>query len=145
MKSKKLCDENVAKAWRMMFDFLMSSAPERMESLRRHGLTANDARALFTLEPGEGRPIGALARDWYLDPSTATWLVDRLERAGLAERVPSQTDRRVKLIRATLAGAATKQELMQEYYQPPSELSALSPKELRELIALMEKLSTRQK
>jgi len=140
-KGSGMRDDASAKAWRMMFDFLMRSAPQRMESLEQRSLTANDARALFSLELGEGRPIGTWAREWGLDPSTATWLVDRLERAELAERLPSQTDRRVKLIRATPKGASTKEELMQEYYRPPRELGNLSSEETRTLIALMEKLA----
>ncbi len=127
-----------------MFDFLMRSAPQRMASLQKRGLTPNDARALFTLGGDEGRPIGALAREWNCDPSTATWLVDRLERAGLVERLPSQSDRRVKRIRLTPNGAATTTELMEEYYRPPHEISALSLSELQNLIVLMEKLVSAQ-
>ena len=130
-----------AKAWRLMFEFLMRSAPARLESLQKRRLTPNDSRALFTLDKDRGRPIGALAREWGCDPSTATWLVDRLEKAGLAERRPSTEDRRVKLIRLTPKGAKTTKELMAEYHQPPPEMTALSSAELNALAALLEKLT----
>ena len=130
-----------ATAWRLMFDFFMRSAPQRLKSLQKRGLTPNNSRALFTLDKGRGRPIGVLAREWDCDPSTATWVVDRLEEAGLAERLPSTEDRRVKLIRLTPKGATTKKVLMDEYYQPPPEMSALSPAEINDMTVLLEKLS----
>ncbi len=119
-------ENRAAEAWRLMFDFLMQSSPQRLESLEKRGLTPNDSRALFTLEMGNDRPIGTLAGEWHCDPSTATWLVDRLERAGLVERVPSLEDRRKKLVRLTRKGATTRDELMTEYYRPPPELAVLT-------------------
>jgi DNA-binding MarR family transcriptional regulator len=47
----------------------------------------------------------ALAREWRCDASTATWIVDRLEGKGLAERRAHATDRRVKLVVLTPRGA----------------------------------------
>jgi DNA-binding MarR family transcriptional regulator len=128
-----------AEAWRLMFDLLMRSVPDRLESLEKRGLTPNDARALSTLDP-QGRPIGELARLWRCDPSTATWLVDRLERAGLAKRLASPQDRRIKLIRLTPKGRATMDELMQEYHRPPPAMAALCAGELDDLIRLLGKL-----
>jgi DNA-binding MarR family transcriptional regulator len=126
-------------AWRLMFEFLMRSAPQRLQSQQERGLTPNDSRALFSLEQ-EGKPIGALAREWGCDPSTATWLVDRLERSGLAERVPSPSDRRVKLVRATEKGITTRNELMAAYHQPPSEIARLSERDLDSVIRVLRKL-----
>jgi DNA-binding MarR family transcriptional regulator len=126
-------------AWRLMFDFLMRSAPQRLEAQQRHGLTPNDTRALFSLD-ADGKPIGSLAREWRCDPSTATWLVDRLERAGLADRVALPSDRRVKLVRATRKGLATKADLQQAYHRPPIEMTRLSPRDLDALIRLLRKL-----
>ncbi len=122
-----------------MFDFLMKSAPQRLESQQKHGLTPNDSRALFSLDKA-GKPVGTLAREWGCDPSTATWLVDRLERAGLAERVPSPDDRRVKLVRVTRRGTETLQDLMAAYQRPPAEMSRLSRDELAALVGILSKL-----
>jgi len=121
-----------AEAWRLMFGFLMRSAPERLLAQQERGLTPNDSRALFSLL-ADDKPMGALAKEWACDPSTATWLVDRLERAGLAERVASAADRRVKLVRATQKGRAVIQELMAAYHQPPAELTRLTQRDLDEL------------
>jgi len=131
------------RAWRLMFDFLMRSAPQRITSLRKRGLTPNDSRALFTLNVSAGRPMGALAREWECDASTATWLVDRLEKAGLVVRQPSAEDRRVKLIRLSAKGAKIGKQLLAEYYRPQPEIVALSGKDLTALIRVLEKLNSR--
>lgn len=133
--------ESASAAWRLMFDFLMRSSPQRLESLHSRGLTPNDSRVLFTLDQEEARPIGTLARQWGSDPSTATWLVDRLERAGFAERSPAPDDRRVKLVRLTEKGEATRKALMEEYYRTPREVAALSAGDLEELIRIFSKLN----
>ncbi|MER8521471.1 MarR family transcriptional regulator [Mesorhizobium sp. M0644] len=132
--------QHATEAWRLMFDFLIRSAPDRLEIQRKLGLTPNDSRALFTLDKDAGKPIGALAAQWQCDPSTATWLVDRLEQAGLAERIPSPGDRRVKLVKLTPKGAATIKELMREYHKPPPEILALPRADLDQLIGLVRKL-----
>ncbi|MER9199970.1 MarR family transcriptional regulator [Mesorhizobium sp. M0933] len=132
--------QHATEAWRLMFDFLMRSAPDRLAIQQKLGLTPNDSRALFTLDKDAGKPIGALAAQWQCDPSTATWLVDRLEQAGLAERIPSPGDRRVKLVKLTPKGAATIKELMSEYHKPPPEMLALPRADLDQLIGLVRKL-----
>ena len=127
-------------AWRLMFDYLMSTRPERDQSLERRGLTPNDARALSDLDEKQGRPIGALARDWGCDPSNATWIVDRLERGGLALRKASAEDRRVKLVFLTARGARVMKEMLAEFHQPPPEMLKLSADELATLERLLKKL-----
>lgn len=131
--------DRAVEAWRLMFDFLMGSAPQRLQAQQKHGLTPNDSRALFSLDAA-GKPIGVLAREWGCDPSTATWLVDRLERLGLADRVPSSSDRRVKLVRATKKGSTTKRQLAAAYHRPPAELAKLAPDDLDALIRVCRKL-----
>jgi DNA-binding MarR family transcriptional regulator len=128
-------------AWRLMFDYLMATSPRRTESLSRRHLTPNDARALWSLEPGEGRPIGTLAKDWNCDPSNATFIIDRLVRAGLAERRDSPADRRVKLVALSEAGARARQELREEYLKPPAAFAALSGEDLEQLLRILAKLA----
>ncbi|TIT24965.1 MAG: MarR family transcriptional regulator [Mesorhizobium sp.] len=123
-----------------MFDFLMRFAQDRLAIQQKLGLTPNDSRALFTLDKDVGKPIGALAAQWHCDLSTATWLVDRLEQAGLAERIPSPSDRRVKLVKLTPKGAATIEELTTGYHKPPAEMVALPRADLNQLIGLVRKL-----
>src|SRR5215467_9982467 len=107
--------------WNAMFDLLMRSAPQRTKSLARRGLTPNDSRALFSLD-AEGRTMRALAKSWGCDPSNATWIVDRLEKLGLAERRPVPHDRRVKLVVLTSKGRRTRAELTLYFHRPPPEI-----------------------
>src|SRR5216684_4198238 len=39
------------RVWRIMFDFLIQSGPQRTKSLGSRGLTPNDSRALFSVRP----------------------------------------------------------------------------------------------
>ena len=126
--------------WRRMFDFLMRSAPQRAKSLGYRGLTPNDSRALFSLDGHEGRSMGALANEWECDASNATWVVDRLEKLGLAVRRSVAHDRRVKLVVLTAKGAKIKAELNAEFHTPPIELLELERSELEDLLRAVEKL-----
>jgi DNA-binding MarR family transcriptional regulator len=128
------------RVWRLFFDFIIRTAPARNESLGKRGLTPNDARALILLDAEEGRPMRSLAETWRCDPSNATWIVDRLEKLGLAERRTVAHDRRVKLVALTARGSAVKSELQAEYDRPPPELARLDAKDLRELLRILTKL-----
>lgn len=128
------------RTWRLMFGFLMRTAPERGKSLGRRGLTPNDSRALAGLDPEIGRTMRSLAEEWECDASNATWIVDRLERFGLAERRTVAHDRRVKLVVLTAKGVKTKAELMDEFHTPPAELLELNDRDLEVLQRALEKL-----
>ena len=128
------------RAWRQMFDFLIATAPLRNESLSKRNLTPNDSRALNFLDQAPGHPLSTLAREWGCDPSNATAIVDRLERAGLAERKPLESDRRVKLVVLTAHGAAVKDQLMAEFRVPPPQLLSLTRVELEALDRILTKL-----
>jgi DNA-binding MarR family transcriptional regulator len=124
-----------ADAWRSIFDFIVATVGHRNQVLARLDLTPNDSRALGSLDSETGRTMRAMAREWRCDASTATWIVDRLEAKGLAERRPHPTDRRVKLVVLTTRGAQTKAEMIAGTYTPPPDLLEL---DRTELIALRE-------
>jgi len=129
-----------ADAWRSMFDFFIGTAPTRTHSLGKRSLTPNDSRALMTLERESGRTMGALAEQWECDPANATWVIDRLERLGYAERRPSPTDRRAKLVVLTPKGARAKTAIADEFYAPPTALLTLDVAQLEELRRLFDRL-----
>jgi len=122
-----------AEAWRPLVEFFFKTAKHRSRVLGRYGLTPGDARALASLEAGKGRAMGALAEEWSCDASNATWMVDRLEERGLAERRSSPTDRRVKLVVLTALGRKTRAAIMEGMYQPPPELLQLDRTDLEAL------------
>lgn len=72
--------------------------------LRQRGidqLNPAQGRIMFVLWQKDGIPFTTLARRTQLDKSTLTSMVDRLERAGLVQRVPSKEDRRQIILRRT--------------------------------------------
>lgn len=68
------------------------------------GLSAPQLSALSVLVYGGPQSMSALAAAEQVRPPTMSRLVDDLERLGLAERLSSQGDRRVNLVRITNAG-----------------------------------------
>jgi len=81
-----------------------------------------------------------LADEWMCDASNATWIVDRLEERGLAERRTIPTDRRVKLVVLTAKGDRTRHEMIRTLYEPPPELLELDLEELEALRDAVAKL-----
>ena len=114
-----------AETWKRMFDFFMRTGVQRGRVLARMGLTPNDARALSALDVPGGRTMRSLADEWGCDASNATWIVDRLETRGFAERRAIPGDRRVKLVVLTPAGAKARQKVLEGMYEAPPELVAL--------------------
>ena len=121
-------------AWKAIMEFIVATAAERSAPIGKAGLTPNDMRALATISLAEGgRTMRSLADEWRCDASTVTWIVDRLEQRGLAERRPHPTDRRSRLVALTPAGAALWAGLQKEVYQPPRALLELNEKDLAAL------------
>ncbi|MFL5767622.1 MAG: MarR family winged helix-turn-helix transcriptional regulator [Actinomycetota bacterium] len=120
--------------WRSMLQFsFMHQSRRWMSDAREMGLTPGHMKALMVLQPGELRPMGALAEAMGCDASTCTWLVDRLEERGLVERRPSTKDRRVKAVVLTPAGVEMKQSVHERMYEPPPDLLALDRDSLEKL------------
>lgn len=129
------------RVWALMFDFFISTRAQRDQALARHNLTPNDARTLAGLTAKGGRSMRTLADEWGCDASNATWMVDRLERLGLAQRVASKHDRRVRLVVLTKKGAKTKNALAEELHAPPPALLDLDTSALQALVSALEKVS----
>jgi DNA-binding MarR family transcriptional regulator len=129
-----------AAAWRPLAMFFFETARHRSEIFRTHGLTPTDAKALHALDEHEGKTMGALANEWFCDASNATWMVDRLEERGLAERRPMPNDRRVKLVVLTDRGTEVRRLLMDSLFEPPPELLTLDRADLQALRDAVAKL-----
>src|SRR5919197_5101695 len=97
-----------AEVWRRLFDFIIATSAHRGQVLKRYGLTPNDSRALFTLDAGNGKTMRSLAEAWACDASNATWVVDRLEGVGMAERKGPPLERRGRIVAPPAPGAKTK-------------------------------------
>lgn len=68
------------------------------------GLTSTQATMLYKVASGKANTAADLARDYCIDASAVTRLLDRLENHGLLERQRSKTDRRTVELSATAAG-----------------------------------------
>jgi DNA-binding MarR family transcriptional regulator len=108
------------------------------------GITHQQYVALWTLcladDPDTGVPMGAVADGLLNRASDTTRLVDRLERAGFAERYPHPDDRRSVLVRATPQGRdvfAAVTPVLQEFHR--RQWSNLSSEELATLGRLVAK------
>lgn len=86
---------------------------ELRELAREAGLTDTQTDALWRLSRGQEMTARRLADRLQCDASTATSMIDRLEKRGLVRRVPHPTDRRVKVIRLTAEGCALRDRVIQ--------------------------------
>ena len=89
------------------------------------GVNRTDARCLDVLDQRGSMSAGDLARESRLTTGAITAVIDRLERAGLARRVPDPADRRRVLVELTEKAYVTANELMvepmKEMYAPMAE------------------------
>ena len=145
MSPRSRARESATAAWRHIFDYIRATAADRVALLDRLGLTPAESRALSSLDPGAGRSMRSLADEWSCDPSNATWLVDRLERQGLAKRVSRDGDRRVKAVVLTPKGKKLRADLIESLYTPPPDLVALPQRDLDALRAAASRLPTRRR
>jgi DNA-binding MarR family transcriptional regulator len=72
----------------------------------------------------------SLANEWSCDASNTTWIVDRLEKMGLAERRTTPEDRRVRLVALTRKGLNVRTELLEKFHKPPAQLLELEDGQL---------------
>jgi DNA-binding MarR family transcriptional regulator len=124
--------------WGRILDYFIANA-RHVELARELGLTPGDTKLLLDLS-GEPRSMRTLAEAFACDASNITWMVDRLEERGFAERRTLATDRRVKTVILTPLGEKTRGELIENMYEPPKELVDLSRDDLDRLRAAVDLL-----
>lgn len=114
------------------------------EVARHHGLTGPQVTALKMLEGFGPISLSDLSERMSARNSTITGIADRMERDGLVERVRSEEDRRVVLIRLTDAGRALAARIpvtSMEIFG--SALRSLDERDLSELRRILRVLSDR--
>ncbi len=75
------------------------------------GITSQQASILFMVASGKCLLAAELAREYGIDASAVTRLVDRLEKRGLLTRVRSSEDRRVIRLALTAEGLSIARRL----------------------------------
>lgn len=131
-----------ADVWQAIFGFFWSTGARNSLMLvsQELGVTPGHVKALLELQPGQPRPMRALADALHCDASNATWLVDRLEERALVERGTVPTDRRVKTVALTPLGVKTRAAVIERLNEPPDAILALDREDLEELRAALAKL-----
>lgn len=127
--------------WRRMTDLFLSRKHQVMEIAAAHGLNPGAMNALLFLEPGQPCSMRALADAWRCDASNVTWLVDRLEEHGLAERRPHPTDRRVRTVALTRKGTRMRSQIESKLFEAPASFRDLGVSDLESLDRILRKLT----
>jgi MarR family transcriptional regulator, organic hydroperoxide resistance regulator len=109
---------------------------------RELGLTGPQVSAIKILETFGDISLSELSDRMSARNSTITGVVDRMERNGLVERIRSEEDRRVTLIRLTPEGARIGRDVPVDSMQIlGAALDSLSGKDRTELRRILLKLS----
>jgi DNA-binding MarR family transcriptional regulator len=138
-KLRAVAADPAGEAWRLVT--LLARKRRFPEVAAEFGLNPGAVNALLYLEPGVPKPMGALADAWKCDASNVTWLVDRLEEHGLAERVPHATDRRVRTVVLTRKGQRLRAQIEARLFAPPDEFRELSATDLQTLCRILGKVA----
>jgi DNA-binding MarR family transcriptional regulator len=137
-KSSGRRDRAARQAWQAMADLVLHNE-RRREVSEEVGLSFGKIRALRRIAR-RPMPMSELASLLTVDPPNLTPVVDDLEQAGLVERQPHPTDRRVKLVVVTPAGAAMAQAANEILARPPTRLGALPTEDLESLVRTLAQL-----
>ena len=97
--------------------------------------------ALLQLDPDVPQSMSSLAGAWKCDASNVTWLVDRLEEHGLAERRAHPGDRRIRTVALTRKGAKIRSQVEARMYEAPEILRPLGPRDLDALSKILRKIA----
>jgi MarR family 2-MHQ and catechol resistance regulon transcriptional repressor len=100
-----------------------------------HDVSVTQCYALETLARQGGMTLNDLAARLYLDKSTASRVVDALERKGYVTRVTHPQDRRSVLLEATAAGRTLEGKIREDILAEERELLAGFPPEVRQAMA----------
>jgi DNA-binding MarR family transcriptional regulator len=132
--------DQATEVWRLLTEVLRERKEQFPALAASIGLNPGALHALMSLDENEPKSMSALAGDWKCDASNVTWLVDRLEDAGFAERLPHPTDRRVRTVALTPKGAKARGEIEGKIYEAPASIRALSDRDLETLSRVLRKV-----
>jgi len=132
--------DRATEVWRLMTAVFLERKEQFPTLAASLGLNPGALHALMSLDEDEPRSMSALAGAWKCDASNVTWLVDRLEDAGFAERRPHPTDRRVRTVALTRKGAKARAQIEAKLYEAPASIRGLSDTDLATLERVLRKV-----
>ena len=130
-------DPALVQAWRAVARPYLDVRARWFEVADEVGLTPAGLDALLKVDPDRAPSMRELAEELGCDASYVTAVVDDLERAGYAQRRPSDSDRRVKNVALTTGGRRARGRARERLMAPPPQLRALSPARQRALAQLL--------
>ncbi len=133
--------DSAAEAWRLLTAVVMERKQEFPALAASFGLNPGAMHALLQLDPDAPQSMSSLAGAWKCDASNVTWLVDRLEEHGLAERRAHPGDRRIRTVALTRKGAKLRSQVEARIYEAPDSLRALSSRDLEALAKVLRKIA----
>lgn len=123
----------------MYFELMMKRSDRFQAMFAEFELTATLARTVALMEPDKSVTMSELAQKVFLEPSNLTGVIDKLEARGLAKRGLAPTDRRVKLVSLTRAGATLRAKIFERLREPAPWMLALSERDQRQLLTILRK------
>lgn len=120
-----------------LFDVVERARADFADVAASLGLTPLQARSLLWLK--QPAPMRELAAHLACEPSNVTGLADRLEKAGLVERAPTD-DRRVRLLQLTAGGSRLRADLTQKLAAGSTVTARLNAADRQALGRLLTKL-----
>ena len=143
MKSKRY-DEETERALRLFvilsrcFDSVSEHA---RRDTARHKLSGSEFGTLELLYHKGPQPLGEIAERILLTTGSVTYVMDQLEKRGLARRVACPTDRRVSYAELTADGQALMQTLFPQHAECLRKaVSGLTSEEQEAAMKLLKKL-----
>lgn len=117
---------------------------ELQERLRAVGMPIEQLRILEVLAAGDGLPMGELASQALVEPTTLTKIIDRMVADGLVLRMLDAQDRRRVLIGLAPAGRASFRRLSRITTSQEARIAKRVPKaKLMELRGLLREVIER--
>jgi DNA-binding MarR family transcriptional regulator len=101
------------------------------------GMSGNEAKVLLAVRPDQGTSMRVLAKLLGFDASNLTGLVDRLEGRRLVERQAEASDRRIKTVVLTDAGARTRETFLARLSADAGPLKTLTQTQVEQLLDLL--------
>ncbi len=141
-KPRRSSDQELVDAWQLLMGVVLGQRWRWPEVADKLGISQAGLRALLAIDPEDPRPMRDLAHAMNCDASYVTAMIDDLAHAGYAERRPSSTDRRVKIVALTDAGIAALRTARDELLTPPAQLSRLDAGQQRLLAHLLRQALT---
>ncbi len=126
----------LAKAYRAVSD-------QVADDIRKHGLNTTDFGVLELLYHQGEQPLQKIGDKILLASGSITYVVDKLQKKGYINRVPSENDRRITYAAITEKGENLLNDIFPEHWQQIESITnGLTEQEKVESIGLLKKLGT---